>query len=102
MTIINTTFVADKSVENDVLDWIRSTYIKSARRDDRTEYPNFVARVSEAPDPGTAVFAAHITFPDHDTARRWDEKFGSRLRLIAAQRWGEKALSFSTYLHVIE
>lgn len=102
MTIINTTFIADKSVETDVLGWIRSTYIKSARRDDRTEYPHFVARVSEAPDPNTAVFAAHITFPDHEAARRWDEKFGSRLRLLAAQRWGEKALSFSTYLHVIE
>lgn len=102
MTIINTTFITSHPVENDVLDWIRSTYIKSARRADHIPYPHMLAHVDDTSDPDSSVYAVHITFPDRDSAHDWDYKFGMRLRQIAQQRWGEKALSFITYLDVIE
>lgn len=102
MTIINTTFILSLSVESEVLDWIRSTYVASARRPDREPYPHILARLGQSPDPESTGVAVHITFPDNDIASAWDEKYGARLRQIAHQRWGEKALSFATYLHVIE
>lgn len=102
MTIINTTFIVDHSVEYEVLDWIRATYIASARHPDHTHCPHMLARLAQSPDPGAEGLAVHISFPDNDTAIAWDEKYGDRLRRIAHRRWGEKALTFATFLHVIE
>ena len=102
MTVINTTFITSRPVESDVLDWILSTYIRSARQCDRTPYPHMLAHVDDTSDPDSSVYAVHITFPDSGSAHDWDNKFGMRLRQIAQQRWGEKALSFITYLDVIE
>lgn len=102
MTIINTTFIVGHAVETEVLDWLRSTYVCSARRPDRMPYPHLLARLGQSPDPESTGLAVHITFPDSDTASAWDEKYGVRLREIALKRWGEKALSFATYLHIIE
>lgn len=90
------------ATEGDVLDWIRSTYIKSARQPDHSPYPHMIALVENSSQADASAYAVHITFPDNDAAHSWDDKFGIRLRGIAQQRWGENALSFVTYLHVIK
>lgn len=102
MTIINTTFVTANQIESEVIDWIRSTYIKSARQPDKSLYPHMIAHVDGSSEPGSSVYAVHISFPDSNFAHDWDKKFGQRLRQIAQERWGENALSFATYLHVLE
>ncbi|MCM1451608.1 MAG: DUF4286 family protein [Clostridium sp.] len=95
MIIINTTFVLDPSIADAALEWIRNTYAASA-----PQKAGMLARVLA--NEGEGAYALHLSFPDMGQARDWDERLGAPLRHSIVKLWGEKALSFCTYLETVE
>lgn len=102
MIIVNTTFVLNPAVESEILSWVRHAYDQSALHAGALA-PGMLTRVLSRPHGDDCVtYAMHITFPDTETARRWNEGVGESLRQLLSRRWGEHALTFHTYLEVIE
>lgn len=53
-------------------------------------------------EDGNECYALHLSFPDLASAENWNEGVGRSMRKIMSDRWGEKALTFCTYMEVIE
>lgn len=102
MTIVNTTFVIHPGCEADILQWIRQTYDKSAVHAGAVAAGMLTRVLTDAHGADCATYAMHNTFPDPASARKWNEGVGASLRHLLSQRWGERALTFHTYLEVVE
>lgn len=102
MIIVNTTFVLHPSIEQEVLSWIKNSYDRSAQSNGSLG-PGMLTRIiSDATPADGEAYALHINFPDLAAAQRWNEGVGNSLRSILAKRHGENALTFHTYLEVME
>ncbi len=102
MIIVNTTFVLHPGVEAELLQWIRRTYDQSAIHAGAVS-PGMLTRVlTNAHSDDCVTYAMHNTFAEAGSAKKWNEGVGESLRRLLARRWGEKALTFHTYLEVIE
>ncbi len=102
MIIVNTTFVLHPDTETEILSWIRGSYDKSASHAGALS-PGMLTRILANNHGDDCVsYAMHISFPDLSTATKWNEGVGESLRWLLSQRWGERALTFHTYLEVIE
>lgn len=102
MIIVNTTFVLHPGIESEMLDWVRHTYDNSAQHAGSTA-PGMLTRVLAQPHGDDCVtYAMHIAFPDMESARKWNEGVAESLRRLLSKRWGERALTFHTYLEVVE
>ena len=99
MTILNTTFHVDKSVEVEVLGWIRNSYVKAAEA--AGLYAPMLTRILTDTAEGCA-YALHLSADTTESARRWNNGPGAALRRILSGRYGERALTFTTYLEVLE
>ena len=94
MIIINTTFVLDPSIAAEALDWVKNTYAASAPA------IGMLARIIANEDAGG--YALHLSFDSMADALEWDRKSGAPLRQELTRFWGEKALSFCTFLESVE
>lgn len=101
MTLINTTFYVDTSVENEFLDWVRSTYVPSAMDTDGFRRPVFTRLLLE-PQEGMTGYAVQVTAPGTDAATRWHDGCACELRTALTARFGHKVLFFTTYMEEIE
>ena len=52
-------------------------------------------------DEGEGGYALHLTFDDMDAARAWDDAHGAPMRCELTDRWGERELSFCTFLETV-
>jgi len=94
MIIINTTFVLDPSISAEALDWVKNTYAASAPAG-----LSMLARIIA--DENDGGYALHLSFDNMDDALEWDRQSGAPLRQKLTAAWGEKALSFCTFLETI-
>lgn len=99
MVIVNTTFCLHPEIKDEVLSWIKSSYIPSAKKCG-AESEMLTRVLVDAPD-GTLSYALHITFPTLEQAQKWNGGVGDSLRHILAQRYGERALTFHTLLEIM-
>ncbi len=99
MVIVNTTFCLHPEIKDDVLKWIKSSYIPSA--DKSGAVSDMLTRVLVDNPDGTLSYALHITFPTLEQAQKWNGGVGDSLRRILAQRYGERALTFHTILEIM-
>lgn len=95
MIVINTTFVLDPSVALAALDWIKTTYAASA-----PSGIGMLAKIISNEDSGG--YALHLSFENMEEALEWDRRHGVPLRQKLTEFWGEKALSFCTFLEVVQ
>lgn len=99
MLLYNTTFAFDRAIERDVLQWLASEFIPSAVADG--EYfaaPELFRVEAHGADPDTLSYALHLRAPSEREINLWYEDHGSRLVAEMMQRWGGRALCFSTTL----
>lgn len=89
-------------MRNEVLDWIRETYVSSAVHCHALDRLTIVTRILSRPDDHSESYAVHLWFENMEQASHWDNKLGSRLRAKLNERWGEKAIAFHTYMEVTE
>lgn len=99
MTILNTTFHIDPTIEKEMLDWIRNVYIRAAIASGLSA-PMLTRIVTETTDGG--AYALHLRADTTETARKWNDGPGAALRRILGARHGERALTFTTYLEILE
>lgn len=100
MIIFNTTFHVDSVIEHDFIEWIKSEYIPQALTDGMRN-PTFT-KIMIGNDEGFSSFALHIAGKDAETIGRWSDNKMSELHSSAYKRWGERVLSFSTPMEIIE
>lgn len=102
MIIINTTFVVHASVEDAVIRWIRASYIESARSFASAAHSPFIAKVIGHNADDANSYAVHIAFEDMERAEKWHNGVAESLRMIMHKRWGDNALSFCTFLELLD
>lgn len=95
MIIINTTFILDPAIAPQALAWVKDSYAARVR-DDRRLLTRIIT------DEGEGGYALHLTFDDMESAQGWDSAYGAPLRGELTDRWGERALSFCTFLETVE
>lgn len=100
MIIINTTFVTEKNLCNDLLQWIRDTYVSSAIYCNALRNKVLITKILNRIKDGSESFAVHLWFETIEEASDWDNKLGSRLRAKLQDHWGQKAMAFHTYMEV--
>lgn len=101
MIIVNTTFCLHTDIEHPILEWMRNVYLPSAIKCGAIGDELLTRIVSDEEDE-TCSYALHINFNTMEEARHWNEGVGQSLRQILNERWGEKALTFHTYLETID
>lgn len=102
MIIVNTTFVIHTDICGNVLEWIKTAYLTSALHCGAITNHTILAKVLVDVSPDSHTYAIHIGFDDLKSAEKWGEGTGASLRRILSDRWGERAVSFHTYLEPIE
>lgn len=100
MIILNTTFHIALPDVADVVAWIRKTYIPAALHSRLTS--PLLTRIIGTVADGCESYALHLHAPDFAAAEKWNRGPGASLRAILANRYGERALTFFTYLEVVE
>lgn len=98
--ILNTTFMLHPDIEDDVLQWIRDSYIACAIKCGARE-DTMLARVLDA-NPDGAAYALHIHFDNAADAAKWNDGTGQAMRAILARRFGDKALTFTSFLQPLQ
>ncbi len=102
MIIINTTFVIEAPLCKEVLEWIRNSYVASAVHSHALEKMTVITKILNHQEDGSESYAVHIWFNSMEDAINWDNRLGSKLRAKIAERWGQRALAFHTYMEVTE
>lgn len=99
MILLNTTFYVHPSVEDDFLSWVRNTYIPSALASGLSgpELCLLLADVGE----GVSGYALHLYAESLSDAEGWHDGDGGNIRSGFMCRYGEKMLSFSTYMELL-
>jgi len=97
MIILNTTFIVERSIETEFIAWLKDVYVPTA-----TVTGIFVgwrlARVLSNEDPMAVSIACELTCESLSEAARWHDVSAEPLRTDMKNRWGERALFFTTYL----
>lgn len=101
MYIYNTSFHISDSVKHDFLAWLRSDYIPQAVASGLFTNQQLNRILTEI-SPDTTSYALQFTTPDLDRASDWDETAGAMLKQQMFRRFGEHALSFVTFMEIID
>lgn len=98
--ILNTTFMLHADIEEDALQWIRDSYIPCAIKCGAGP-DTLLARVLDA-NPEGAAYALHISFENTADAAKWNDGAGLAMRGLLARRFGDKALTFTSFLQPLK
>lgn len=99
MYLINTTFVLTRRIEPDFTAWLGGVYRPAAAA--TGIFSNMrLARVLNDDDPMTVTLAFEMQCESLSEAKRWHDTSAALLRGDMADRWGENALFFTSYLKI--
>lgn len=97
MTILNTTFHVHISIADDFLHWVREVYFPAAINSGLLSEP-VLARILIQVQEDAEGYAVQLKAADVDTAARWHDSEGDRLRRELTARFGERLVFFTTYM----
>lgn len=100
MIIVNTSFHIALADVMPVVDWIKKTYIPAALHCGMTS--PMLTRIIGTVADGCESYALHLCAVDMATAEKWNNGPAASLRAILARRYGDRALTFYTYLETVE
>ncbi len=100
MIILNTTFHIAGAEVAEVVAWLRRTYIPAALHGGMTS--PLLTRIVGTVADGCESYALHLHAPGIAEAEKWNSGPGAALRALLAKRYGEKVLTFFTYLEIVE
>lgn len=98
MILYNTTFHIDSSIERDFLDWLREEVAPTACTEGFSE-PKLCRLLCEVQE-GCSSFAFQM-LADETIIENWERDKQKQLFGQMFERWGERALFFSTAMEVM-
>jgi hypothetical protein len=101
MIIINTTFHVEDTIKNEFVEWLRNTYKPRAMASGIFTSPSLSAILADHGD-GASAYAYQMQTPTLKQAIEWHDNQGDQLRREMSERWGQRALFFTTYLETID
>lgn len=99
--ILNTTFVFDRHLQPDVVDWLKNVYMPAALATSIFSSPR-MAQVLTDEHPETISIACELTAESLSEAVRWHDTTAGMLFDDLHGRWGTAVMCFSTYLKQID
>ncbi len=100
MTLLNTTFVVPRQMEERFKKWTRSVYLPAASKASASE-PVFL-RILSRYDPDSANYAVQLWMASPQDARKWQDSSGADLLGAAVREFSGELLFFSTLMDTIE
>lgn len=101
MYLLNTTFIVHRLAADGFTAWARSVYMPAARESKLFETVRLVRILTEV-DPDTINYAVQMEAASLDEAQRWHDETATILKDDIAARMGDKVLSFTTFMEVME
>lgn len=98
--IYNTTFVIDRGVTDEFLHWVKAEYLAAVHRSE-TFSSVLMTRILLEVDPMTTNFCVQTTSSSLEEATRWHETIGANLIGALTNRLGDRVLTFSTPMEVV-
>lgn len=98
MILYNTTFHIDSTIEKEFLDWLRYEVAPAACSDGFSE-PKLCRLLCEVQE-GCSSFAFQV-LADKTIIENWERDKQQKLFRQMFERWGERALFFSTSMEVM-
>ncbi|MDE6153823.1 MAG: DUF4286 family protein [Muribaculaceae bacterium] len=101
MYIHNTTFIVDREVVIQFVEWARSIFVKAACESGRFHSVT-IARILTQVDPDTVNFAIQMTSESLESATEWHNDVATLLKDALAARLGaQRVMFFTTDMEVI-
>lgn len=100
MIIFNTTFHIDLSIQKDVIAWIKAEFIPNALSVGLLN--PMLTKILIPNDEGFVSYALHLQSADFSKIDLWSGCGMAELLSDAHKRWGERMISFSTPMEIIE
>lgn len=101
MTIINTTFHVEKSVQNRFCEWVRKTYVPEALSSGILSDPCF-SRILIEVQEDCLSFAVSFKIRSVEQAVEWHDGHGAGLRRDLHSKFGDRVLFFTTYMEQLQ
>lgn len=100
MILYNTTFHIDSAIEDVFIAWLKSRYIGQASTHGFRQ--PLLTRLINQLEPGCTSYALHLRTELPSLVKQWED--GEKISLTQEMfcLWGERALSFSTTMEIIE
>lgn len=100
MTILNTTFIIERQLQDEVLIWLKEVYLRAAQQTGLFVSPR-LAQVLTNEDPAHISIACEMQCDSLSEAVRWHDETAAMLRADMSNRWGDRVMYFTTYLRVL-
>ena len=97
MTILNTTFHVHISIAEEFCRWVRDTYFPAALASGLLSDPIFARLLLQVQEDAEG-YAVQLHATDPETAARWHDNEGDRLRRELTARFGQRLVFFTTYM----
>lgn len=101
MTVINTTFALDPSLETPVLEWLRSHYLVAGQAAG-LHAPRILKVTDQAEGADALSLAVQFEADDTALANRWVETEMAKHLKLAVDRWPMRLMHYTTRLEVLE
>ncbi len=97
MIIINTSFHVHINLVDDFKAWVKDTYIPKALSSGIVSTPRFMTLLIEVQEDCVS-FAVSFEADTIESATRWHDNNGAKLRDQLRLKFGDGVLNFSTYM----
>lgn len=101
MILYNTTFFADKTIEEELIDFLKTHYVPASLSNGMSH--GYIGRVrgDEAGDDGAVRVAVHLIAPDEDTLKHHCAAVQPQMLEVARSLWGERVLALPTAMDLL-
>jgi len=97
MFVVNTSFHLLASISAEFVQWVRECYLPSAQAVGKPLFLKILTDMS----PETAAYCVQLEVDNLEAAMTWHDGEGSRLRASLTERFGERAVYFTTCMEIL-
>ncbi len=100
MIVFNTTFVTNESTENELIDFLRGTYIPAIEEVKILHNPS-LRRILLTEQQDAISLALHLEATDMDSLDEYLYRYAAGHSQLVVSRFGERVMGFSTIMEEI-
>ena len=103
MTIYNTTYCVEQNLYDDFIDWLKQTLVPTTQKSDLFVALPTIAQVltEDNTDENAISISVQLTAENLEFLQIWFDNYQDNLDLQIKKLFGEKILSFSTFMKII-
>lgn len=103
MIIYNTTYCVEQNLYDDFIDWLKQTLVPTTQKSDLFVALPTIAQVltEEDTDENAISISVQLTAKNLEFLQIWFDNYQDNLDLQIKKLFGEKILSFSTFMKII-